>query len=356
MQFQETFDGKSVFVTGHTGFKGSWLTRWLINLGARVHGYALDPNTTPSLFNILSMDRCFDTDTRADIKNFQKLKMALNDAQPEVVFHLAAQPLVRESYRSPLGTFETNVMGTANLLQAIRATNSIRAVVIVTTDKVYKNREWHHSYREPDELGGNDPYSASKAACEIVVNRMRHSFFREGVNIATARAGNVVGGGDYSTDRLVPDCFHAFSNNQAVQIRSPNSERPWQHVLESVYGYLALADKLLQSDGQGYARAWNFGPNPEEVATVGHVTQLLAEIWGQNAQVNCVIDENAPHEAGLLSLENSLARTRLNWRAKLDLKTTLVWAVDWEVSRLNGDDMDAKTNDQIRLYEKFLQK
>ena len=258
------YAGKRVFVTGHTGFKGGWLALWLNRLGAIVHGYALDPPTEPNLFESAGVSAALATDARGDLADLTRLKVALGDAEPEIIFHLAAQPLVRASYRDPLGTLATNVMGTAHLLEAVRDLNSVRAVVLITTDKVYENSEWPYPYREIDRLGGHDPYSASKAGAEIVAASYRASFFSGEAGhvacVATARAGNVIGGGDWGAERLIPDCVSAFLKNEPVRLRFPRAVRPWQHVLEPLAGYLQLARRLFGFDGRTFARAWNFGP------------------------------------------------------------------------------------------------
>lgn len=346
----------SVLVTGHTGFKGSWLSLWLAKLGANVHGVALDPNTDPSLFAVASIDEALASDTRGDIRDPQVLRTTLAAAQPSIVFHLAAQPLVRESYHDPLGTFATNVSGTLNLLEAVRQTPSVQAVVAVTTDKVYENREWPFPYREVDRLGGQDPYSASKAACELAVSSMRASFFGargHAAKIVTARAGNVIGGGDFAPDRLVPDCLRAFAANQPVGLRYPSAVRPWQHVLKSLSGYLCLADRMLGSGTQDVAPAYNFGPDIDSSACVGDVADRLAELWGAGAVVRRQPDEGNPHEANLLRLDNTLSRLSLGWAPRLSLDQALSWTLDWERARLAGADMREVTREQIEAYEKI---
>nr|WP_315207829.1 CDP-glucose 4,6-dehydratase [uncultured Albidiferax sp.] len=339
-----------VFLTGHTGFKGGWLALWLHALGAKVHGYALDPNTTPNLFEVARVVEVLASDTRADLSDLNALQAALTAAQPTVVFHLAAQPLVRASYADPLGTFATNVMGTAHLLEAVRTVSSVRAVVVVTTDKVYDNREWVYPYRESDALGGHDPYSASKGAAEIVTASYRASFFHTpgSAQIATARAGNVIGGGDWAADRLVPDCLKAFADQQPVQLRFPGAVRPWQHVLEPLSGYLRLAEALL--DGPAAASAWNFGPDARGDATVGQLAQRLAAQWGQGARVDMPDGGQHPHEAGQLRLDITRARAELGWQPRWSLDVALAHTVAWHRAWLVGDDMAAASRAQIAAY------
>jgi len=347
--------GRSVFLTGHTGFKGGWLTLWLHRLGAGVHGYALDPPTTPSLFETASIKSLLASDTRADLADLARLKSAVEVARPEVVFHLAAQSLVRESYRDPLGTLATNVMGTAHVLEAARAAGSVRAIVLVTTDKVYENREWEYSYREVDPLGGHDPYSASKAAAEIVAASFRASFFERDkghpAHVATARAGNVIGGGDWATDRLIPDCLRAFAANRPVHLRLPGSVRPWQHVLEPLAGYLRLAEHLFGVDGRKFAKAWNFGPDARGNATVGEVAAATARLWGDGARVEYAPAAENPHEAGLLRLDSARARNALEWTPRWSLADALEKTVAWQKAWKQGDDMATVSRDQIRAYE-----
>ena len=346
--------GCPVLVTGHTGFKGSWLVHWLHGLGARVHGVALDPVAGPSMYSITSVAKALDGDWRADVTDISALAPVLQRAAPRVVFHLAAQPLVRESYADPLRTFATNAMGTANLLEAVRSVPSVRAVVVVTTDKVYANREWHYPYRETDPLGGHDPYSASKAAAEIVAESFRLSFFTSPAGdlarIATARAGNVIGGGDWSRDRLLPDCLAAFAAGQPVTLRRPDSVRPWQHVLEPLAGYIALAEQLLGEDGAAFARAWNFAPGPEDNATVEEVARMAADVFDPEARVEAVPDHSGGHEAGLLRLDATLARTLLGWRPRWDLRTAIERTVAWDAAWRQGADMARVTREQILAF------
>ena len=314
--------GHSVFLTGHTGFKGSWLMVWLKELGADVTGYSLPPDP-----NSLGERLGHGGAGLGDIRDAGALKAAMQAASPRIVFHLAAQALVRRSYVDPLETFATNVMGTAHVLDAVRATPSVQAVVVITTDKCYENREWPWPYRETDALGGRDPYSASKAGSELVTACWRRSFLTDkGVGVASARAGNVFGGGDWSTNRLVPDCVKAFIDGSTVRIRSPHATRPWQHVLDPLCGYLLLAERLLA--GETVDEAWNFGPGIDEVRPVSEVVSMLARYWGKGA--DWAIDGGIhPHEAALLSVDAAKARARLGWRPRLCLTEGLQITVQW---------------------------
>lgn len=352
----ETWRNRRVMLTGHTGFKGGWLAVWLHRLGAEVHGYALDPTTAPSLFDVAGIGGILTSDTRQDLAEREALRSALERAQPEIVFHLAAQPLVRAGYTDPVGSWATNVMGTAHLLEAARAVESIRALVLIATDKVYDNREWLYPYREIDPLGGKDPYSASKAAAELLAASYRASFFNSGsghhsARMATARAGNVVGGGDWSQDRLLPDCIHSFEKNEPVRLRYPQAIRPWQHVLEPLAGYLLLAERLVGRDGERFARAWNFGPDSGDNAAVGEVAELAAGIWGEDARVEVDQSPDNPPEAGLLRLDSSLAQTSLGWKPRWSLNNTIEQTVAWHKASAREEDMLAFSLDQISAYE-----
>ena len=328
---------------------------WLSRLGAKVHGYALDPPTEPNLFEAAGVAAVLESDTRADVADVARLRRSLDEAQPEIVFHLAAQPLVRASYQDPLGTLATNVMGTANLLEGARSINAVRALVLITTDKVYENREWGYPYRETDTLGGRDPYSASKAAAEIVAASYRTSFFNgeasHAARVATARAGNVIGGGDWAQDRLTPDCLSAFAQNQPAHLRFPQSVRPWQHVLEPLAGYLRLAEHLVAPDGARFATAWNFGPEASGYATVGEVAETTARLWGDSARVEYAPSSGNPHEAGLLRLDSTRARTELGWKGRWSLEQALEQSVNWYRAWMRGCDMAAISIEQIRAYE-----
>ncbi len=320
--------GKRVLVTGHTGFKGGWLTLWLTRLGARVSGIALAPETTPSLFADGRIDRVVAASHFADIRDQAALAAILRDEQPDLVFHLAAQPLVRRGYADPVTTFATNVMGTVHLLEALRACPSLRAAVMVTTDKVYANREWPWPYREDDPLGGHDPYSASKAASEIAIAAYRDSFLASsGTRVATARAGNVIGGGDWSADRLLPDAIRAWQRGEALDVRRPGAVRPWQHVVEPLWGYMALGRRLW--DGPPCAPSYNFGPSPDAAAPVRRVVELARMAWNGPAPVTWGDGDQGPHEAGLLALEIAQARRDLGVVPRLPLAVAIDRTIGW---------------------------
>jgi CDP-glucose 4,6-dehydratase len=362
--------GRRVFLTGHTGFKGGWLALWLAQLGANVRGYALDPWTNPNLFTVARVGDVIE-DIRGDIRDGARLDGSMREFRPEVVFHLAAQPLVRLSYEDPIGTYETNVIGTARVLDAVRRTPSVHAVVSVTTDKCYENKEWVWPYRETDPLGGYDPYSSSKACAEIVSAAFRQSYFpvdklaEHGVGVATARAGNVIGGGDWSTDRLIPDLIRGFVSGQPVCIRRPHAIRPWQHVLEPVYGYLRLAEELADApEAARFATAYNFGPNEEDARPVSWIAERMTSFWGDGASW-VLDDDHGPHEAGYLRLDASRARRDLAWTPHLRLETALEWLVQWYRSWQSGlgaresmssSDMQALTMSQISAYTKLVTK
>jgi CDP-glucose 4,6-dehydratase len=351
-----SWQGRRVFLTGHTGFKGGWLALWLASKGAIVRGYALDPCTEPSLFTAARIGSVIE-DIRGDIRNQSTLEPALRDFAPEVVFHMAAQPLVRYSYEDPIGTYETNVIGTARVLDAVRRTHTVRAVVSVTTDKCYENIEDpHHAYKETDPLGGYDPYSSSKACAEIVSAAYRQSYFpvsklsEHHCAIATARAGNVIGGGDWSIDRLIPDLIRAFTTGDPALIRHPHAVRPWQHVLEPLAGYIALAEHLLSADAAHYATAFNFGPGDDDAQPVSWIVDRMTNFWGDNA--SWTLDPNpGVHEAGYLKLDASRARAELSWRPRLNLETAIEWLVAWHKAEQSGEDMHAFTLAQISAYE-----
>jgi CDP-glucose 4,6-dehydratase len=347
--------GRRVFLTGHTGFKGGWLALWLAHLGADVRGYSLDPYTTPNLFDVARLGSRIE-DIRGDIRDGAAVDRAMTEFKPEVVFHLAAQPLVRLSYADPILTYETNVMGTARVLDAVRRTPSVRAVVSITTDKCYENKEWVWGYRETDPLGGYDPYSSSKACAEIVSAAFRTSYFpvgtiaEHGVGVATARAGNVIGGGDWSLDRLIPDLVRGFLAGESVKIRRPHAIRPWQHVLEPVHGYLALAERLLGDAPAKYATAYNFGPADDDARTVEWIVDRMVSTWGDGAAWH--LDEDpGVHEAGYLKLDASRARADLAWTPRLHLADALDWLVAWYRAHEAGADMQAFTLGQIAAYE-----
>jgi CDP-glucose 4,6-dehydratase len=333
------YKNKNVFITGHTGFKGAWLTAILARKGATVTGYALAPINERSCYVTAGIEKLLHESIIGDIRDEERLKSAISAAKPEVVFHLAAQPLVRASYRDPRGTFETNVIGTTNVFEAIRVTSSVRSIVNVTTDKVYRNEEWAWPYRESDPLGGGDPYSASKACAEIVTESYRKSFFSlsGAPALASARAGNVIGGGDWSADRLVPDLFRVLFDGETTEIRNPDATRPWQHVIEPLFGYLRLAE-LLCLEPSRYSRAYNFGPDPADVRPVRFIVDYFArrfpEIEGYIKKPNT----EEPKEARLLALDNSLAMADLGWRPRWRVEEALDATIEWaQVSREGGD-------------------
>ncbi len=350
------WSGKRVLVTGHTGFKGSWLSLWLNQMGAETTGYALCPPTQPSLFEIATVGDTL-TSVIADVSDLPRLMEVIGDFRPEIVFHLAAQPLVRQSYLNPLETYQTNVMGTANLLEAVRSCDDTRVVVNVTSDKCYQNNEWPWSYREIDALGGHDPYSSSKACSEIVCAAFRSSYFgggegRHKAAIATARAGNVIGGGDWASDRLIPDILQAQTGGETLDLRYPQAVRPWQHVLEPLRGYLTMA-QALWSDGPAYSEAWNFGPDECDFKEVAWIVDWFARAFDNDRLWR---HEPAPefHEAGLLKLDYAKSYHRLGWRPVWRIDTALKSILEWHRAFDNGDDMAALTIAQIARYEAAL--
>jgi len=345
VKFLSFFSKKKVLITGHTGFKGGWLSLWLVKLGAEVIGYSLEPPTKPNFFEALELDKKI-THIIGDIRDAKKLLSVFKEHQPEIVFHLAAQPLVRLSYKEPELTYETNVMGTLNVLEAVRKTGSARVVIVITSDKCYENKEWFYGYREIDALGGYDPYSSSKACVEILVSSYRRSF---GLPLATCRAGNVVGGGDWQLDRLIPDCVKALSRGEPIKIRNPHAIRPWQHVLEPLYGYLLLAVKMWEEPDK-YAEAWNFGPFERDMATVQEVVEKVIKFWGSG---NYEVEKDTSfHEAGLLRLDISKAMMKLGWRPKWDLDTALERTVKWYKFFYKGKtNMFEYSLQEIRDYE-----
>ena len=343
------WQAKRVFLTGHTGFKGSWLSLWLQNLGAEVTGYALEAPTTPSLFNVAKVGHTM-TSNIADIRDLAALKSAMLSVQPQIVIHMAAQPLVRYSYQNPVETYSTNVMGTVNLLDAVCCTQSVKSVVVVTTDKCYENKESLWGYREEEPMGGFDPYSNSKGCAELVTAAYRDSFLKQkGVAVATARAGNVIGGGDWAEDRLVPDILRAFEQKEPVLIRNPHATRPWQHVLEPLSGYLTLAEYLYE-DGQAYAGGWNFGPNFDDARPVQWIVENMVSSWGNGASWR--IDGRVqPYEANHLQLDISKAKSLLTWHPRWPLQKALQVSVEWHKEWQSGSDMKATTLSQIEQYQ-----
>lgn len=348
------WQGKRVLLTGHTGFKGGWLALWLQRLGAEVTGVALAPPVRPNLFEDAAIGARLKASVLADVRDAAAMRAVVERCQPEVVFHLAAQPLVRLSYENPIETYATNVMGTVHLLDAARLVGGVRAFVVVTSDKCYENREWEFAYRENDALGGHDPYSSSKGCAEVVTAAYYRSFFlkHKQTGVASARAGNVIGGGDWSTDRLVPDCMRAFASAKPVQIRNPASTRPWQHVLEPLAGYMLLA-QCLWNDTSAYSRAWNFGPSASDTLPVGAIADQLVRHWGPGAaweRPPQAVD--APHEARLLTLDSSLARSHLKWRPCLTVAQATEWSVEW-YRRTQREAAQAVTMEQINRYERL---
>jgi CDP-glucose 4,6-dehydratase len=349
------WSGRRVLVTGHTGFKGGWLALWLHALGAKVTGYSLPPPTDPSLYDCIGLARLVEH-VIADVRDLPAFERCIRHAQPEVVFHLAAQALVRRSYEDPVETYGTNVLGTAVVLDAVRRAGGVRAVVVVTSDKCYENREWEWGYRENDALGGHDPYSNSKGCAEMVAASFRSSFFgassfaSHGVALGTARAGNVIGGGDWAEDRLVPDIVRAVGRGEAVAIRNPAATRPWQHVLEPVGAYLLLAEKLL-AGGPQFAESWNFGPDADDCATVQGVLERIAGSWDA---VRWSTDPGQhPHEARALSLDCSKAAHRLGWRPRLKLDAGIDWTVQWYRAWLEKQDLQRLCLEQIERFTRL---
>ena len=345
----EFWKNKSVFLTGHTGFKGGWLALWLSSMGAKVTGYALAPNTTPNLFDMLAIDSLIEQSHIADIRDLATLQKAMSEAKPDIVIHMAAQPLVRYSYANPVETYATNVMGTVHILESTRTIESVRATVVVTTDKCYENRERGAGYREDEAMGGFDPYSSSKGCAELVSSAYRQSYFSKSANhLASARAGNVIGGGDWSEDRLIPDAIKAFESGNTLMIRNPLATRPWQHVLEPLSGYLILAQSLFQ-DGEKFSSAWNFGPKDADNRSVQEVISSLCQQWGPDAKWQ-QDSSSQPHEAGLLKLDCSKASKQLRWEPKWNLETAIEKIIQWHKAYLAKENMQALTLKQIDQY------
>ena len=345
---------RRVLITGHTGFKGAWLTLWLRELGAEVSGLALPPATDPALFSLACGD-ALAHNSFADLRDPAAVRDAFAATRPEVVIHLAAQSLVRPSFEDPVGTYATNVMGTVHVLEAARHQNSVRALLVVTSDKAYENREWHWAYREDEAMGGHDPYSSSKGCAELVTAAYRRSFFAagttgQGTGVASARAGNVIGGGDWALDRLVPDCARAFLRGDKVMIRNPHSTRPWQHVLEPLAGYLMLAERLAGPDRDRFAAAWNFGPRESDALSVGEVVDIVARQWGGTAGWEGDHSPK-PHEARYLKVDASKARAQLGWRPVLDVHEALAWSVDWYRRQAAGESARDLCLEQIACFE-----
>ena len=352
--FNNFYRGKRVLVTGHTGFKGSWLSIWLHELGAEVIGIGLDPFTERDNYVLSGIGKKIKVDIRADIRDGQRMKEVFNEYRPEIVFHLAAQPLVRLSYDKPVETYETNVMGTIDIMEAIRCTESVRVAVMITTDKCYENKEQIWGYRENEPMGGYDPYSSSKGVAEIAISSWRRSFFnpsdygkKHHVSIASVRAGNVIGGGDWALDRIIPDCIKALESGKDIDIRSPKAIRPWQHVLEPLSGYMLLAQKMWHEPIK-YCEGWNFGPLPESISTVWEVAGKVVENYG-SGKLNDVSDPNALHEAKLLMLDISKAKFRLGWEPRMNISQCVELTVDW-YKRYRDEDVYVVCLQQINGY------
>ena len=345
---------KKVFLTGHTGFKGGWLATWLVEMGAQVAGYALKPDTEPSFFALSGLDERMHS-IIGDVREKENVRRAMQAHQPEIVFHLAAQSLVRRSYREPVDTIATNVMGTVHILEAVRRTQSVRAAVIVTSDKCYENRDQLQGYREDEPMGGHDPYSSSKGCAELVTAAYRRSFLESAdprVGVATVRAGNVIGGGDWAEDRLVPDAIRALQHGKSLVVRNPGAVRPWQHVLEPLAGYLMLAERLSHESGK-WAGAWNFGPRDEDAVAVSALAEQIIRLWGEGAW-QAAPEHDAPHEARYLKLDCSKARKLLGWRPRLTLEEAVDMTVAWYRLALSSrldQGMHEMTGEQIRSYE-----
>ncbi len=353
--FDNFYKSKTVLVTGHTGFKGSWLSIWLHELGAKVVGVGLDPYSKKDNFVLSGIGKKIKADIRADIRNGEKMKEIFKEYRPEIVFHLAAQPLVRLSYEIPVDTYQTNVMGTINIMEAIRASESVKVGVMITTDKCYDNKEQMRGYKEDDPFGGYDPYSSSKGACEIAIQSWRRSFFnpddygkKHHVSLASVRAGNVIGGGDWSKDRIIPDCIRSLEAGKPIDIRSPKAIRPWEHVLEPLRGYMLLAQRMWEHPTD-YCEGWNFGPEADSVLTVWEVATKLLQCFGKG-ELKDISDPEALHEANLLMLNINKAKTRLGWKPRLDALQTIDLVADWYKKYLYEDVYDLCINE----IEKFL--
>jgi CDP-glucose 4,6-dehydratase len=352
----DSYKGKTVLITGHTGFKGTWLALWLGSLGAEVIGYSLDPPTDPSVYQITGLSKHM-IDVRGDIQDCNKVFETVKKYRPDFIFHLAAQPLVRLSYKNPLATFAINVLGTTNILESIRVSRYPTTCVCITSDKCYENREWAYAYRENDPLGGHDPYSASKGAAELVIASYRKSFFSPGkqnsmVSLSSARAGNIIGGGDWADDRIFPDCIRSLVKEKPVEIRNPHAIRPWQFVLDPLFGYLLLALKM-KDDPEVFADAWNFGPSHTNSIEVQTLTEKILRVWGSGTLKQMSQNENAPHEAGYLMLDTAKSMTRLGWKPVYDIDDAIQKTVEWYRKYYMGkDDMYNFSLEQIKKYMK----
>lgn len=342
---------KRVFLTGHTGFKGSWLSLWLQNMGAVLKGYSLDINTNPALFKMADIASDMESEM-GDIRNLEKLTKSMVSFNPDILIHMAAQPLVRLSYKEPVDTYATNVMGTVNILESARKCSTLKSIVCITTDKCYENNETHRGYKENDSMGGYDPYSSSKGCSELVISAYRRSFFStaDSASLASARAGNVIGGGDWADDRLIPDILKAFEKSENVLIRNPLAIRPWQHVLEPLSGYLVLAQELFLY-GDEFAEAWNFGPSDGDCKSVSYILDRMVDHWGNNVSWS-VDDDSNPHEAGILKLDCSKASKRLKWSPKWNLEKALNSIVNWHQVYIDKGDLKRESLNQIQNYIK----
>lgn len=342
------YNGKKIFVTGHTGFKGTWLSRILVNAGAAVAGYSLKPPTDPNLFSMSGLDGEMDS-MIGDIRDFQALKRAFESTKPEIVFHLAAQPIVRDGYKDPHYTYETNVMGTVNLLECVRGSSTVKSVLNVTTDKVYLNNEWAWGYRENDPLDGFDPYSNSKSCSELVTHSYKNSFFADSnVAVSTARAGNVIGGGDFANDRIIPDCVRAMAAGLPIHVRNPYSTRPYQHVLEPLAAYLLVVQK--QYEDRGYQGYYNVGPDECDCITTGELVDLFCTCWGDGARWESHIEENAPHEANFLKLDCSRLKAALGWKPRWHIKKCMEMTCRFSKEWLAGGDIPAEMDREIKEF------
>lgn len=350
MNISEFYKGKKVFITGHNGFKGSWMCKVLKMMGAEVCGYSLLPNTEPSLYKLANLEKNM-TNIIGDIREREELKKAVCNFNPDILIHMAAQPLVRESYTDPVYTYETNVMGTVNVLEAVRSCSTIKSFLNVTTDKVYKNNEWEWGYRENDALDGYDPYSNSKSCSELVTSSYKKSFFSEidSPAISTARAGNVIGGGDFAKDRIIPDCVRSMENNRDIIVRNPYSTRPYEHVLEPVIAYLMIAQKQYDNK-EKYSGIYNVGPNDSDCVTTGTLVDMFCEIWGDKASWINISDENAPHEANFLKLDHSRITSIIGWKPKWNIRNTMEKTVEWSKVYLSGNDIELCMENQIKEY------
>ena len=349
MMSSDFWSGKKVFISGHTGFKGSWLSLWLHSLGSQITGYALAPSTEPNLFSVLGIEKSI-IDHRDDVRDLSSLKSVIKSSEPEIIIHMAAQSLVRESYKDPVGTYATNVIGTVNLLEAARSCGSVRVILVVTSDKCYENREIDYEYRETDPLGGHDAYSSSKGCAELVTSAFRRSFYDAStlIAVASARAGNVIGGGDWSSNRIIPDAIRSFSSDQKLLVRSPDAIRPWQHVLEPLSGYMTLCEKMWDQPLK-FSDGWNFGPL-ESISEVEKIMDRVSDLWGENAEwERSIVDQ--PYEATLLKLDIAKAKNKLGWAPKWDLDTALEKTVSWYKSYYNGENVGEMSLKQIEEYQ-----